>query len=65
MDLQRAVIISEAEHDDDYTQQAENEVVFVLPDDKRALFPSPIPTPTPKDLLETARCLMACTPNGI
>ena len=60
-DLERAVIISEEEHDDDYTMQFDNEVVFVLPDRDRAKDPA---TSAPK-LLETAKLLMACTPNGI
>ena len=30
--LKRAVVISEAEHDSNYTMQAPDEVVFVLPD---------------------------------
>ncbi len=55
--LQRAVVISEQEHDQDYTMQADNEVVFVLPNRDRAAPGS--------GLLETARLLMACTPNGI
>ena len=65
MDLQRAVVITEAEHDDDYTMQAENEVVFVLPDDARLAARPPINQPTPVNILETAKVLMACTPNGI
>jgi hypothetical protein len=65
MDLQRAVVITEAEHDDDYTMQADNEVVFVLPDETRAVFSRPIAANTPAGLLETAKLLMACTPNGI
>jgi len=60
-DLERAVIISEEEHDNDYTMQFDNEVVFVLPDRDRAKDPA---TSAPK-LLETAKLLMACTPNGI
>ncbi len=57
--LQRAVVITEEEHDNDYTMQDANEVVFVLPNQDRV-------TPRPgQSLLETARLLMACTPNGI
>jgi hypothetical protein len=57
--LQRAVVISEDEHDNDYTMQDPNEVVFVLPNQDRV-------TPRPgQSLLETARLLMSCTPNGI
>jgi hypothetical protein len=57
-DLERAVIISEAEHDDDYTMQDDKEVVFVLPNFNRV-------KNNPANLLETAKLLMACTPNGI
>jgi hypothetical protein len=55
--LQRAVVISEVEHDNDYEMIEDNEVVFVLPDENRA-FNGGL-------LLETAKLLMACTPNGI
>ena len=55
--LSRAVIISEEEHDRDYVSSDANEVVFVLPNPKRAVGPS--------SLVNTARLLMACTPNGI
>lgn len=58
-DLQRAVIISEQEHDDDYRMRADNEVVFVLPNKDRA---KAMPE---HSLLATAKLLMACTPNGI
>lgn len=57
-DLERAVIITEQEHDDDYTMQDPNEVVFVLPNDGRLVN-------NPAHLLNTAKLLMACTPNGI
>jgi hypothetical protein len=59
--LKRAVVISEKEHDADYTMQTSTEVVFVLPDFER-LGTSFVPG---ESLLETARLLMACTPNGI
>jgi hypothetical protein len=66
MDLTSVVVITEEEHDDDYTMQDPNEVVFVLPNQSRAVIPSPSPAPPyPTDLLETAKLLMACTPNGI
>jgi ABC-type cobalamin transport system ATPase subunit len=58
--LQRAVVISEEEHDNDYTMQQDNEVVFVLPKDNRVVAGTVGLT-----LLNTARLLMACTPNGI
>jgi hypothetical protein len=57
--LERAVVITEDEYDNDYTRQADNEVVFVLPNLDRV-------TPRPgQTLLETAKLLMAATPNGI
>lgn len=58
--LERAVVISEAEYYNHYTEQAPNEVVFVLPDLDRVSV-----HPTGKSLLETAKLLMATTPNGI
>lgn len=60
MNLSRAVIITEAEHDNDYIMQDDDEVVFVLPNRTRAGGNS-----TQDQLLETAKLLMACTPNGI
>ena len=65
MDLRRAVVITEAEHDDDYTMQTDDEVVFVLPNESPSNIAQPRPAPTPAQLLETAKLLMACTPNGI
>ena len=56
-DLKRAVIITEEEHDNDYTMQDSDEVVFVLPNKSRAVAAT--------HLLQTAKLLMACTPNGI
>jgi hypothetical protein len=58
-DLERAVIISEREHDGDYTMRADNEVVFVLPNKDRTK------TVPAYSLLTTAKLLMAATPNGI
>ena len=60
-DLKRAVVISEHEHDHNYTMQADDEVVFVLPDQTRL----GNPFARTSCLLDTARLLMACTPNGI
>ena len=59
--LERAVVISEAEYYDGYTIPCiAHEVVFVLPNLNRvSLHPSGNP------LLETAKLLMATTPNGI
>jgi hypothetical protein len=64
--LNRAVVITEEEHDNDYVMQSDDEIVFVLPSPDRAIIPKPFPAhPYPKDLLATAKLLMACTPNGI
>ena len=57
-DLTRAVVITEAEHDSDYVMQSDDEIVFVLPNKDRLKKP-------PTNLLDTAKLLMACTPNGI
>ena len=67
IDLERAVVISEEEHDNDYYMQDDLEVVFVLPRPKRLhAAPVHIPgTPITPVLLGTAKLLMACTPNGI
>ena len=67
MKLVSAVVISEDEHDDDFTMQDDNQVVLVLPRKARAAVPNAVPVHpnTPNDLLNTARLLMACTPNGI
>jgi hypothetical protein len=59
LNLTRAVVITEAEHDNDYIMQSDDEIVFVLPKSDRA-------KATPAgNLLATAKFLMACTPNGI
>jgi hypothetical protein len=59
--LQNPVIIDEATYwNDIHTKDRDDEVVFVLPDRAR------VGTPKPgHSLLETARLLMACVPNGI
>ena len=57
-DLKRAVVITEAEHDNDYIMQSDDEIVFVLPNHTRI-------TAAPANLLDTAKLLMGCTPNGI
>lgn len=62
IDLERAVIISEEEHDNDYTMESDFEVVFVLPDEPRVHDQTHTAQPL---LLQTAKLLMACTPNGI
>lgn len=58
LDLARAVVITEVEHGNDYIMQSDSEIVFVLPDNSRLV-------PNPTHLLDTAKFLMACTPNGI
>jgi hypothetical protein len=66
LNLTRAVVITEAEHDNDYILQSADEIAFVLPDITRVVHPTPFPPPPyPADLLATAEFLMACTPNGI
>jgi hypothetical protein len=57
-DLERAVVITEVEHDNDYIMQSDSEIVFVLPNKSRVSSPS-------TNLLDTAKLLMGCTPNGI
>jgi hypothetical protein len=59
--LRRAVIISEEEHDGDYTMQDDDEVVFVLPNEHRVVRAGA----SAGDINNTAKILMACTPNGI
>jgi hypothetical protein len=44
----------------DYTMQSDDEVVFVLPNESRIVAGA-----TQSELLESAKMLMACTPNGI
>jgi hypothetical protein len=58
IDLKRAVVITEEEHDSDYIMQSDDEIVFVLPNKNRV-------KAAPPHLMETAKLLMACTPNGI
>jgi hypothetical protein len=59
--LQRAVVISEDEYYAGYTvDQDDPEIVFVLPNLNRVRL-----NPTGRTLLETAKLLMATTPNGI
>lgn len=57
-DLDRAVVITEVEHDNDYIMQSDNEIVFVLPNKSRVTNPA-------TNLLDTAKLLMGCTPNGV
>jgi len=60
-DLECAVVISEQEYYDGYTiPQDSPEIVFVLPNSNRVRL-----HPSGRPLLETAKLLMATTPNGI
>ena len=55
--LLKPMVISEAEYYAGYTMLDNTGVVFVLPDVERV--------DTSRPLLESAKLLMACTPNGI
>jgi len=59
LNLSRAVVITEWEHDNDYILQSDDEIAFVLPD------PSRVVSISAANVLQTAEFLMACTPNGI
>jgi hypothetical protein len=48
-------VLTEAEYDDGWDMDDPNQVVFVLPNRARQA----------GDLLENAKLLMACVPNGI
>lgn len=58
--LTNPVVITEAEYYQGYHLQDPDGVVFVLPNEPRTGTPPPH-----RSLLETAKLLMACTPNGI
>jgi hypothetical protein len=59
--LRYPVIIDEDKYwSDSYIKENDNEVVFVLPDHDRVASTAP-----QHGLLETAKFLMACVPNGI
>ena len=53
--LKSAIVLTEAEYDDGWDSDDPDQVVFVLPNRSRAS----------GNLLETAKMLMACVPNGI
>jgi hypothetical protein len=59
--LEQPVVITEEEYNNHYEMKSDKEVIFVLPDKRRA----DLSPPKHMTLLETARLLMACTPNGI
>jgi hypothetical protein len=52
------VVISEDDYNNGYTKKDKNHLVFVLPNHNGQCPPG-------QTLLDTARLLMACTPNGI
>ena len=58
--LSRPVVLTEDEYNAGYQMEDDDEVVLVLPNDTRKVGPSGAFT-----LLETAKLLMAITPNGI
>ncbi len=62
LNLEKPVIITEAEHDNGWYMEDDKEVVFVLPNKPRVV---QNPASTAAQLLATAKLLMACTPNGI
>jgi hypothetical protein len=59
--LENPVVITEDQFNRHYRQENDNEIVFVLPDAGRV----PRQVPPGQSLLDTARLLMAITPNGI
>ena len=56
--LENPVVITEDQYYNDYIMENKNEVVFVLPQ-------KPGQCPPGQNLLDTAKLLMAITPNGI
>ena len=61
--LRHPVVLTEAEYNSGWQQDDDDEVVLVLPNEARKT-PATGGTP-PFTLLETAKLLMAVTPNGI
>jgi hypothetical protein len=58
--LDKVIVITEDEYDAGWQQDDEDEVVLVLPNRDRVKTSA-----SETDLLETAKLLMACVPNGI
>lgn len=58
--LSNPIVITEADYDNGFDMHVDDQVVFVLPNYQRTA--SPVAGHT---LLETAKLLMACVPNGI
>jgi hypothetical protein len=61
--LRHPVVLTEAEYNSGWQQDDDDEVVLVLPNEARKI-PAAGGTP-PFTLIETAKLLMAVTPNGI
>jgi hypothetical protein len=59
--LENPVVITEEQYRNHFRQENDSEIVFVLPDRERVTQP----IPPGQSLLDTARLLMAITPNGI
>jgi hypothetical protein len=59
--LENPIVISEDDYRKNYTQDDDNEVVLVLPNPRHVTRQ----IPPGQSLLETAKLLMAVTPNGI
>jgi hypothetical protein len=57
INLTHPIVLTETEFNEGWDRDDPNQVVFVLPNDTRATAGTP--------LLETAKLLMACVPNGI
>jgi hypothetical protein len=60
--LSNPVVLTEDEYNDGWQMDSGDDVVFVLPDVSRV---NKKATDTKDTLLETAKMLMACVPNGI
>jgi len=61
--LDDPVVITETDYNNGYYKHDDDEVVFVLPNASRVVSTGSVPPG--QSLLETARFLMACVPNGI
>jgi hypothetical protein len=59
INLTNPIVLTESEFAEGWVRDSDDEVVFVLPDSSRVTMTAGTP------LLETAKLLMACTPNGI
>ncbi|HUL88545.1 MAG TPA: hypothetical protein VLU23_10230 [Pseudolabrys sp.] len=60
--LKNPVVLTEDEYNDGWQMVGDDEVIFVLPDVSRV---KKTAADTSASLLETAKMLMACVPNGI